>query len=125
MHHRLLALVLIVGCASEEDSGMVFDFSTEVTSDGGGYTVSWAPEPDPLPFNEPFSITFSAPGASEFALDVTMPTHGHGMQVEPLLTPSEGALLAEGLVFHMSGVWQMDVEVDGELASFYVECCDE
>ena len=45
-----------------------------------------------------------------------------------LLTGTDDGVLAEGLVFHMTGDWWMalDVEVDGavETAEFYVDCCE-
>ena len=118
----------LLACANEPvDSAIDYDLSTEVTSSGGAWTATWISDPAPIPFNEPFSLAFAGPDAgpdAAWALDVTMPEHGHGMQVSPLLTPGDGELMAEGLVFHMIGIWEMTLEVDGESATFYVDCCE-
>lgn len=54
------------------------------------------------------------------AVDATMPEHGHGMNYAARLQAvSGGRWRAEGLLWHMSGRWELrfDVEVDGQLHS--------
>jgi YtkA-like len=122
---------------SADDSGAL-DTSREQPTDGGTWMVSYAPTPDPLPFSENFdlllTLTDSAGGAVAGAETVlanaTMPSHGHGMNVEPVATENEdGTWTASPFKFHMAGMWEITVDVtaDGstERASFNVECCPE
>ena len=125
----MIIQAMLMGCSGgeAEDSAIAYDFATTATTSGGTYDVSWTTEPDPLPFNETFSLRFDVPGASSeaaYGLEVTMPAHGHGMQVEPLMTAEEDGLLTEGLIFHMAGVWEVALTVDGEDATFWIDCCE-
>lgn len=46
-------------------------------------------------------------------VDAQMPDHGHGMNVAPTIVlekPRE--CRAEGMLFHMSGRWEVDVDID-------------
>ena len=92
--------------------------------------------PAPPPFNDPFSITIEAidpdtgapASVSSFALEILMPDHGHGMLVSPILSEFEpGQWLAEGLVLHMEGLWEMQVGLTDaggqEAAVFSLMCC--
>ena len=52
------------------------------------------------------------------AVDATMPDHRHGMNYAVRLQPLAAARWrAEGLLWHMSGRWELrfDVELDGEM----------
>ena len=45
--------------------------------------------------------------------DATMPDHGHGMNVEPIVSStSAGEFLIEGINLHMPGTWKLDFSVD-------------
>jgi len=45
-------------------------------------------------------------------VDASMPAHRHGMNYQPSIVPlGEGRFRAEGLLFHMSGDWQLLFEV--------------
>jgi len=46
-------------------------------------------------------------------VDASMPEHRHGMNYRPSLTPlGEGRWLAEGLLFHMAGRWELRFDVE-------------
>ncbi len=46
-------------------------------------------------------------------VDAQMPEHGHGMNVAPLVTVERGgAVSADGMLFHMTGRWEVDVDID-------------
>jgi hypothetical protein len=101
----------------------------EVASSGGSWVVSYAPDPDPVPFNALFALDVEVVGesaAEQLVVDATMPSHGHGMTTLPVATLEEdGAFRVEGLLFHMTGEWVLTVEVDGdEVASFDIWCCE-
>ena len=47
-------------------------------------------------------------------VDATMPEHRHGMNYKTKVTAKgDGRYLAEGLLFHMPGRWQLLFDVDG------------
>lgn len=46
-------------------------------------------------------------------VDAQMPEHSHGMNVAPTITVESGSLArAEGMLFHMNGRWEVDVDID-------------
>lgn len=83
----------------------------------GAFVVSWVPMPDPIPFNEPYKLRVTiartaTPDAPEpsarLEVDATMPAHGHGMNRTPHVTGNgDGTFLVEGMLFHMSGEWNL------------------
>jgi hypothetical protein len=57
-------------------------------------------------------------------VDAWMPEHGHGMNYRAAVTPQGGGrYLAEGLLFHMPGRWELrfDVEIDGRVERLAAE----
>jgi hypothetical protein len=46
------------------------------------------------------------------AVDATMPAHRHGMNYRPSLQPlGDGRWRVEGLLFHMSGTWELRLDL--------------
>lgn len=46
------------------------------------------------------------------AVDATMPAHRHGMNYRPSLHPlGDGRWRVEGLLFHMSGAWELRLDL--------------
>ena len=88
---------------------------------GGSYWVEWTPNPDPVPFNEVFSIHFRVlyPGNRDtqvvgavLTADASMPEHQHGMSLEPRIEVHEdGTATGNGFLFHMEGRWELAVGV--------------
>lgn len=84
---------------------------------------------DNVPLNQPFEIEVSvcpADGApiERFTLDAIMPAHQHGMNYQPVILKSgDGAFLADGLVFHMPGIWRISVSalVGGETHGYFLD----
>jgi hypothetical protein len=76
--------------------------------------------PAPIAVDRPFAVeavVCPAPvGPEGFAVDAYMPEHRHGMNYRPRVSRrADGVYLAEGLLFHMPGHWQLrfDVARDG------------
>ena len=61
------------------------------------------------------AIVCASPAAAPSGLrvDAFMPEHRHGMNYRPTVTSrGGGAYVAEGLLFHMPGLWQFRFDVD-------------
>ena len=131
--------LLMAGCASEpEETQPPASDVREVLSESGLYRVSYTPLPDPIPPVDLFAMELRVVDASTglwqedieiVGLEVSMPEHNHGMNVEPLLTDrGEGIWEASPLKFHMTGSWTIVVEMDSDngmdQAGFEVACCE-
>ncbi len=51
---------------------------------------------------------------AKFSLEGGMPEHDHGLPTEPRVTRylGDGKYQLEGLKFHMSGLWQLDIVIE-------------
>jgi len=111
----LAALGVLVGCG---ESGVGSPGRT-VVSNGGNYSVSYETTPATIPMNEPFTVVFRVSPKSGAAaadlkaeIDARMPAHGHGMNRAPKLSKTaDGAIKAEGMLFHMPGHWEMYFDI--------------
>jgi hypothetical protein len=59
-----------------------------------------------------------------FKLGATMPAHQHGMNYRPVISQSgTHSFSADGLVFHMAGVWRIAVSglVAGNTHGYYID----
>lgn len=79
--------------------------------------IAFRPEPMRIEVGQPFSLLFNVctrkdnPGEL-VAIDAHMPEHRHGMNYRPtIVSTGEGRFRAEGLVFHMPGRWELDIDV--------------
>ncbi len=134
----LLAIAPLAGCGGEEEpptggpSGAAAgaaapslaeadQVSLAASSARGNFQIRIRPEGGSIPLNEPFAVIVDliAPGTGDrledygsVTLDARMPAHGHGMLRDVELVPNgEGALRAEGLLFHMIGHWEFHVDM--------------
>lgn len=137
MGRRWLGVVgaLALACSDGPDSGAGAPVDArDAITDGGSWTVSYAPEPDPVPPNEEFALELrveddDGPAAgTSIVLTADMPEHGHGMNQTPVVTGSDGRFRAEGMLFHMTGAWRLTVDVTGdsgtETAELWATCCE-
>lgn len=135
------------GHDASHDAGHELDETREKLTENGDFYVAYTPSPDPIPFNELFSLEVAvypeipAQGSevlvddADVGVDVTMPAHGHGMTTEPTVTAqSDGTFLVEGMKFHMESQtpaerWEIAVSVDrdgiSDTATFEVMCCTD
>jgi hypothetical protein len=84
-----------------------------VVSDGA-LRLAWRTEPATIVAGEPFAMVIkTCPEAARvLAVDATMPEHKHGMNYAPSLKSlGAGRWRAEGLLWHMSGRWELRFEV--------------
>ncbi|CAN5728394.1 hypothetical protein BH11PSE3_BH11PSE3_11930 [soil metagenome] len=81
------------------------------------YIVALRPEPMRIEVGEPFSLllnvcTKSDNPAELVAIDANMPDHRHGMNYRPtIVAAGEGRYRVEGMVFHMPGRWEINMDV--------------
>jgi hypothetical protein len=92
----------------------------ELISTAGSWRVVWRTEPSPIPLNEPFSVfvRVARVGTADFLpdipiwVDAAMPHHQHGMnRIPEQVRVSPDLLRADGLLFHMPGVWTLSFDV--------------
>ena len=143
----LLLCLLAAACGDKEgaDSGHDHhhhhhggDRDAVTSIDTDSWTVSYAVPGGDIPLSEEFAleVTVHAAGdpaspatSAEVAVTAIMPDHDHGMNQEPTVTANgDGTFTADGMLFHMSGYWEIivDVTADGsmETARLGANCCD-
>jgi hypothetical protein len=85
-----------------------------------GYTVAYRADPAPIPLARHFGLDVivcpnagvAAPAGLE--VDAVMPAHKHGMNYRPQVAAAgPGRYRVEGLLFHMSGEWELRFDLDG------------
>ena len=114
MTRAAAALLLLAGCGPAEPPG-----TRVVRSNAGGYDVAIRTLPPEVPLNAPFAVRVmitpkDGGSTSDLAVEVDagMPEHFHGMNTAPRVTrAADGAFLAEGLLFHMPGLWELRVDI--------------
>jgi hypothetical protein len=107
-------------------------------SNGGSWLLELTPGPASMPDNESFRFEVrvadarSGAAAADVALavDAAMPEHGHGMNRVPRVSQlGAGHFLVEGMYFHMTGRWELYLDIRRgaltERAQCRVELADE
>ena len=138
---RFCVLALLCGaCGDKATDTAVLDgnFTTEAESDGGSYWVTYQTDPEAIPFNDYFNMVITVFDGSDkttvltdidgMEINLTMPDHGHGMNVTPVVSSNgDGTFTVDPLLFHMSGHWLVDLAISrtgtSELAQFDIDCC--
>jgi len=83
--------------------------------DSGPVQLAWRAEPAPIAVSHPFAllVTLCPADARLLRVDATMPEHRHGMNYRPSVQPvGGGAWRVEGLLWHMSGRWELRLDVE-------------
>ena len=83
----------------------------------------------PIEVSSPFRVKIAACASvgtpiKRLSINATMPRHGHGMNYQPTLTKVDGShYLATGLLFHMPGLWRIEVSAyrAGETERFFYD----
>ena len=96
-------------------AGCALDSAKTVSKDG--LTVSYRPVggaivPGTFFVLELVACDTEGRPANLTSVDAVMPAHGHGMNYKPVVTQTaQGRFQAEGMMFHMTGVWQFRFRV--------------
>ena len=96
-----------MGCSLAADAGALLT--------GDGLKLAWKAVPAPIVAGRPFAIELQVcpVDARVLRVDATMPDHRHGMNYRPSLRPlGDGRWRAEGLLWHMAGRWELQIDVD-------------
>jgi hypothetical protein len=106
----------VAGCGDSSSSGSAG--AGRVESNAGSYSVSFESSPRPIPLNAPFDLRFTVSRKDgskvkpAVEVDARMPQHRHGMSRMPRLTEQpDGSFRAEGLLFHMPGLWELYFDI--------------
>ena len=83
----------------------------------GPVQAVWQAEPSPITVGRPFAlwVTLCPADAVLLRVDATMPEHRHGMNYRPSFKPlGEGLWRVEGLLWHMSGRWELTLDLQAK-----------
>ena len=81
------------------------------------YMIAFRPEPMRIELGQPFALLFNVctkndKPAELVAVDAQMPEHKHGMNYRPtIVSMGDGRYRVEGMVFDMSGPWELGLDV--------------
>jgi hypothetical protein len=112
----LAAVAFTSGAAAAQSCGTDLVFPRLLESDR--YVVAYRTLPSPVVAGEHFVVEFAvcprdgAPAPDTVRVDASMPEHRHGMNYRPVVeAKGNGRYAAEGLMFHMSGRWEMTFDL--------------
>ena len=122
---RSLCALLMVwspACGSENASPTTLaHLDRTVASNAGGFELRWESSAEAPPLNEEydFALSLAQPDGTPLDLPVdhlslgaSMPQHGHGMNQDPLIErTAPGHYLVRGMRLHMTGRWEVYVDV--------------
>ncbi len=118
---RRIAAALLAGAAAFDSAAQSCDGpGKRVESDR--YVVAYRTLPAKIAVGEHFAVEAvvcakgASPAVEGLRIDAQMPEHRHGMNYRATVTArGAGRYVAEGLLFHMPGHWQVlfDVEARG------------
>ncbi len=92
--------------------GIKCDSAVHKSIAADGYQIAWRPTSEKIKVSEPFVLEIAvcadqAAYTGSLKVDAIMPLHKHGMNLKPKVTMrSPGQFRAEGLMFHMMGLWE-------------------
>ncbi|MFO1303643.1 MAG: hypothetical protein U1F54_07910 [Burkholderiales bacterium] len=113
-----MAAVALLACGAAQACGGPADRVVE----GPSYSIAYRATPSPIPMGQHFALDVTvcprdkSPLPRSLRVDAGMPEHKHGMNYKPTVTAKGGGRFrVEGMLFHMSGRWEIafDVASDG------------
>jgi len=110
-------LALLAASPAWADCPLDLGRGTGIVVFSSHYLVAFRPEPIRIEVGEPFTLllnvcTKSDNPAELVAVDANMPDHRHGMNYRPtIVSVGEGRYRVEGMVFHMPGRWEINMDV--------------
>lgn len=109
----LLALAAVVPAAQAQTACPAAAPGAQVLREAG-VQVQWQPVPAVITVGKAFALDISVcPTSAELTrVDASMPEHRHGMNYRPSLKSlGGGRWRAEGLLWHMSGRWELRLDL--------------
>ncbi len=109
----LLVVVVSLPTAQAQTACPAAAPGTQVLEEAG-VQVQWQPLPAVIAVGKPFALDISVcPASAELTrVDASMPDHRHGMNYRPSLKSlGPGRWRAEGLLWHMSGRWELRLDL--------------
>ena len=111
-----LAACAATGSAGAQSCGADLVFPRVL--EGDRYAVAYRTLPSPGVAGEHFEVVCAvcpranAPAPGAVGVDARMPAHRHGMNFRPtIVAQGGGRYRAEGMLFHMSGRWEITYDV--------------
>ncbi|MFT5685272.1 MAG: hypothetical protein ACI8RZ_006222 [Myxococcota bacterium] len=113
----MLALLALIGCADSEDIPLAPD---NVVTDGGSWSLSLAPDPDPPTAGEAALVigvvgavdSGATESAAVTALVPWMPEHSHGITDDAVITDNGDDTFTVDWTYAMSGYWEVTITLD-------------
>lgn len=116
-----MLLVALSACCSEAPASVPSTLTSQVESNAGSFQLLWDPAAQSPPLNEEYDLLFALRTplgvaldlpVANLSLDARMPHHGHGMNQDPLIErTAAGCYTARGLRLHMTGHWEVYLDV--------------
>lgn len=122
MKRTLIALAIaVLSCVFAQAQPCGTDFADARKVEGHGYALLFRTRPAKLKVGQHFMVEIlvcpavSAAAPQKLAVDAFMPEHRHGMNYKPVVrTLGGGRFDADGLMFHMPGLWEFRFSVEGQ-----------
>ena len=106
----------ISAAAATERCDLPPGFTALQTLTSGNVVVMFRTVPEPITLGQHFSVeavVCATPAVRALRVDAQMPEHRHGMNYRARVsTTGERRYVAEGLLFHMPGRWQLVFDVE-------------
>ena len=115
-----LPFLLLGACEEEEDEHSHTGTETgEMMTDNGLYMIHLTPSADPYGAGVEVELDMhimvddvGVPGAT-VSVTPFMPDMGHGIDTPPTVTEGDMGMYTAAWTFSMSGLWELDIEIDG------------
>jgi hypothetical protein len=115
---RVALAALVLAAAAADACEVPADFTPRGRLEAPGVVVVFRTVPPAIEIGRHFAVDTlvcsdgTAPVLTR--IDATMPEHRHGMNYRPtLVSRGGGRYVAEGLMFHMPGRWELTFDVEG------------
>jgi len=115
----LVAVLAALTAAAGETCETLRGFTAQERLEVDGVVVLFRTQPATIEVGQHFTVEAivctppAGPPATGLRVDARMPEHRHGMNYRPrVVALAAGRFVAEGLLFHMPGRWQLIFDVD-------------
>jgi hypothetical protein len=114
----LLALAAVPDAEAADNCGGALAATSSARVESERLVIAYRTDPAPVVIGQHFSVEAAVcpreagAAATGLRVDAHMPDHRHGMNYRAVVTPrGDGRYVAEGLLFHMPGRWQLVFDV--------------